>query len=140
MAKPVPPEVLDRLRWPEALECWNRGELDLMLEMYAPDAVFDVSAVFTDVAPQQGHQNMLRYWKELQETWGGGLRTDPLDMLDVGDGQYVVALRLWGKGTRSGIEVDQRFAFLYTLRSDGKITHARLLSDVDAAIAEAASS
>jgi hypothetical protein len=33
-----------------------------------------------------------------------------------------------------------RFAFLYTLRPDGKITHARLLPDVDAAIAEAAAS
>jgi ketosteroid isomerase-like protein len=135
MAETVPQRVLDRLRWPEALECWNRGELDLMLKMYAPDAVFDVSAVFTDVAPQQGHQNMLRYWKELQETWGGGLRTDPLDVLDVGDGQYVVALRLWGKGTRSGIEVDQRFAFLYTLRPDGKIIRARLLPDVATALA-----
>jgi ketosteroid isomerase-like protein len=105
-----------------------------MLEMYAEDAVFDVSAVFTDVVPVRGHADMLRYWKELQETWGGGMRTDPLEVLDLGDGRYVLDLRLWGKGTRSGIEVDQRFAFLYTARQDGKIIHARLFPDKQAAI------
>jgi ketosteroid isomerase-like protein len=129
------------LRFQERFDCWNRGELNLMLEMYAEDAVLDVSAVFTDVAPMRGHENMRRYWNELRETWGGGMRLDPLEVLDVGDGRYVVDLRLWGKGTRSGIEVDQRFAFLHTLRlEDGKIIRAQLLPDVAAAISVAESS
>jgi ketosteroid isomerase-like protein len=111
-----------------------------MQEPYAEDAVFDVSAVFTDVAPMRGHQNMRRYWYELRETWGG-LRLDPLEVFDVGDGRYVVDLRLWGKGRRSGVEVDQRFAFLYTLRlEDGKVIRAQLLPDVAAAISLAESS
>jgi ketosteroid isomerase-like protein len=132
--------MLDRLRVQERFDCWNRGELDLMLEMYAEDAVFDLSAVFTDAAPVRGHRNMVRHWKELRETWGGGMRLDPLDLLDLGDRCYVLDLRLWGKGTRSGVEVDQRFAFLYDLRSDGKIIRARLFPDVAAAISVAESS
>jgi ketosteroid isomerase-like protein len=128
------------MRVQERFDCWNRGELDLMLEMYAEDAVFDVSAVFTDVAPVRGHRDMLRYWKELQETWGGGMRTDPLEVLDLGDGRYVLDFRLWGKGTRSGVEVDQRLAFLYNFRSDGKVVHAKLFSDVPTAISAAQSS
>jgi ketosteroid isomerase-like protein len=124
----------------ERFECWNRGELDLMQAMYAEDAVFDVSAVFTDVAPARGHQNMRRYWDEVWETWGG-LRLDPLEAFDVGDGRYVVDVRLWGKGKRSGVEVDQHFAFLYTLRpEDEKIMRAQLLPDVAAAISAAESS
>ena len=111
-----------------------------MLEMYAEDAVFDVSAVFTDDAPVQGHQNLRRSWKQLQETWGGGMRLDPLELLDLGDGRYVLDLRLWGKGTRSGVGVDQRFAFLYDLRPDGKISRARLFPDVATAISGAESS
>jgi ketosteroid isomerase-like protein len=128
------------MRVQERFDCWNRDELGLMLEMYAEDAVFDVSAVFTDVGPVRGHEDMLRYWKELRETWGGGIRTDPLDVLDLGDGRLVLDLRLHGKGTRSGVEVDQRLAFLYTFRPDGKVIRAELLPDVAAAISVAESS
>jgi ketosteroid isomerase-like protein len=111
-----------------------------MQDMYAEDAVFDVSAVFTDVAPLRGHQNMRRYWDEVWETWEG-IRKDPLEVLDVGDGRYVVDVRLWGKGKRSGVEVDQRFAYLYTLRlEDEKIIRAQLFPDVTAAISVAESS
>lgn len=48
-------------------------------------------------------------------------------------------VRLWGRGTRSGIGIDQRFAFLYDLRSDGKILRAQLFPDVATAISEAES-
>ena len=111
-----------------------------MLDMYAEDAVFDVSAVFTDVAPMQGHQNIRRYWQTLRETWQG-VRIDPLEGFDVGEGRFVVDQRMWVKGKRSGAEVDQRFAMLYAFRTeDGKITHAQLLPDVAAAISAAESS
>jgi ketosteroid isomerase-like protein len=136
----VSQEVLDRLQVEERFDCWNRDELEPMLEMYAEDAVFDVSAVFTDVAPVRGHENMLRYWKELRETWGGGMRSDPLELLDLGHGRYVLEVRLWGKGTLSGVEVDQRFAFLYEFLPEGKVIHARLFSDVAAAISASESS
>jgi ketosteroid isomerase-like protein len=111
-----------------------------MLEMYAEDAVLDVSAVFTDVAPTRGHQDMLRYWKALRETWGGGMRMDPLEVLELGDGRYVLDVRLWGKGTLSGVEIDQRFAFLYSFRPDGKVIRAQLFPDVAAAVAVAEAS
>lgn len=108
-----------------------------MQDRYAEDGVFDVSAVFTDVAPMRGHKNMRRYWNELRETWEG-IRVEPLEAFDIGDGRYVVDLRLWGKGQRSGVEVDQRFAMLYTFRpQDGKIIRAELLPDVAAAISVA---
>lgn len=130
--------MLDQFK--ERMECWNRGELDLMQDMYAEDGVFDVSAVFTDVAPRRGHQSMRRYWEELRETWQG-LRTDPVEGFDVGEGRYVIDMRMWGKGQRSGIEVDQRFAFLYTFRpQDRKIVHAQMFPDVATAISAAESS
>ena len=110
-----------------------------MEEMYAEDALFDVSAVFTDVAPMRGKEDIRRYWYELRETWAG-LRLDPVEVLDVGDGRYVADLRLWGRGKRSGAEVEQRFAFLYTVRPDGKVIGVRLLPDVAAAISVAESS
>jgi len=131
--------MLDRLQVKERFECWNRDELEPMLEMYAADAAFDVSRVFTDVAPIQGHEDMLRYWRELRETWAGGLRSDPLEVLEVDNGQLVLGVRLWGKGTRSGVEIDQRFAFLYTIDATGKISRAQLFPDLRAALAAAES-
>lgn len=111
-----------------------------MEEMYAEDTVFDPSAVFTDVAPIRGKENIRRYWHELRETWAG-LRIDPVEVFDVGNGRYVVDLRLWGKGQRSGAEVEQHFAFLYDVRpEDGKVIRTRILPDMAAAMSLAESS
>ena len=125
------------MRVEERFECWNRGELDLMMEPYAEDAVFDVSKVFTDVGPKHGREAMLRYWYELRETWGE-LRMDPKEVFDVGNNRFVLEVRLWGKGQASGAEVDQRFAFLYTFR-DEKIIRAELHPDLQTALSAAES-
>ena len=53
---------------------------------------------------------------------------------------YVLDVRLWGKGTLSGVEIDQRFAFLYSFRPDGKVIRAQLFPDVAAAVAVAEAS
>jgi ketosteroid isomerase-like protein len=127
-------EVLDRFQIQERFDCWNQAELEPMLEMYAEDAVFDVSSVFVDVAPVHGHEDMLRYWRELRETWGW-MRTDPLELLELEDGRFVLEILLSGRGTRSGVEADRRVAFLYTLRRDGKVIRAELYPDVAAALA-----
>lgn len=111
-----------------------------MAEMYTDDVAFDVSAVFTDVAPIRGVENVRSYWYELRETWEG-LRLDPVEVLDVGNGRYVAELRLWGKGKRSGAEVEESYAFLYIVRpDDGKVTSAQLFPSVKDAISAAESS
>jgi hypothetical protein len=47
----------------------------------------------------------------------------------------VVDMRLSGKGRRSGAEVDQRFAWLYTLHpAENKLVRAQLFPTVQAAI------
>jgi len=131
MAQRLPPELLER--YEEAFDCWNRGELELMLDSYAEEAVFDVSAVFTDVRPMRGREEIRRYWEALRETWDG-IRIDPVAGFDLGYGRFVIDQRIWGKGARSGLEVDQRFAMLYEIRGDEKDVYAQLLPDVDAAI------
>jgi ketosteroid isomerase-like protein len=105
-----------------------------MLDMYAEDAVFDVSAVFTDIPPMHGREAIRGYWDTLRNTWDG-LRIDPLQGFDLGDERIVIDQRMWAKGTRSGVGVDQRFAMLYRIRpDDGKVAHAQLLPDLATAI------
>ena len=138
MPQTASPEVIERFK--EGFECWNGGELDLMQDMYAEDGEFDLSAVFTDTSPFRGHESMRRQWDELWEAWEG-VRMDPLEVFDLADGRFVVDVRLWGKGRRSGAEVDQRFAYLYTLREpDEKIVRCQLFPTVEAAIGFAAAS
>ena len=138
MSQTTSPEILEWAR--EGFECWNGGELDLMQEMYAEDGEFDVSAVFIDTPPFRGHESMRRYWDELWEAWEG-IRMDPLEVFDIGGGQFVVNVRQWGKGKRSGAEVDQRLAYLYTLReADQKIVRCRLFPTVQAAMDSATAS
>jgi ketosteroid isomerase-like protein len=106
-----------------------------MLDMYTEDAVFDLSLVFPDVAPVRGRNEIRDYWATLRETWDG-IRVDPLEGYILDDGRWVVEQRMWATGTRSGLEIDQRFAMLYTVRpEDTRIAHAKLFPDVAAAIA-----
>ena len=132
MPQAASPEVVERFK--DRFECWNGGELDLMQDMYAEDGEFDLSAVFTDTTPYRGHESMRRFWDETWEAWEG-FRMDPLEVFELGHGRFVVDVRLWGKGKRSGAEVDQRFAYLYTLReSDEKYVRCQLFPTVQAAM------
>jgi ketosteroid isomerase-like protein len=115
-------------------EFWNSGMPDLMLDLYAEDAELDLSAVFTDMGVHRGRDSMRRQLDALWEAWEG-VRMDPLAIFDVGGGRFVVDLRWWGRGKRSGVEVDQSAAFLYTFRAaDHKIVRGQLFPSVEAAM------
>jgi ketosteroid isomerase-like protein len=132
MPERASPELIARVS--ENFEWWNGAAPELMLNEYAEDAELDVSAVFTDTPPLRGHAGIRHQLDEWWETWEG-LRIDPLEVLVVGGGRFVVEVRIWGKGKRSGAEVDQRFAFVYTLRqSDNLIARAQLFPNMDAAL------
>ena len=118
----------------QGYEFWNCGTPDLMLDLYAEDGELDLSAVFTDMSVYRGRDAMRRQLDALWEAWEG-VRMDPLAVFEVGGGRFVVDLRWWGKGKRSGVGVDQRLAFLYTLRAvDNKIARSQLFPSVEAAM------
>jgi ketosteroid isomerase-like protein len=132
MAQAASPEIVERVE--RAYEFWNCDEPDLMVGEYAQDCELDFSRVFTGMPAFHGRDSMRRQMDELWETWQG-VRIDPLEVLDIGGGQFVVDFRFWGKGRRSGVEIDQRAAFLYTFReSDGKVLRAQLFPSVQAAM------
>jgi hypothetical protein len=103
-----------------------------MLEMYAVDAVLDVSRVFLDEQPRQGHEDMRSYWDQMWDI-SGGLRSDPVEVLDVGEGRYVVVVAFGMVGKLSGVDVTGKGAFPYTLR-DGLIARFDLFPDREKAL------
>jgi ketosteroid isomerase-like protein len=121
---PASPEILARVA--ENYEWWNGGEPQLMLGEYTEDAELDISRVFADTPPLHGHEAMRRQITEWYEAWEG-VRMDPVEVIELDGGRFVVEIRMWGKGRRSGAEVDQRFAFIYTVREpDNLIVRAQL--------------
>jgi ketosteroid isomerase-like protein len=133
MARPVSPQVLEQFK--EVFDCWNCGDFDEMLDHYAEDGIFDVCAVFVDVAPARGHANIRRSFEALYESLEG-LRMDPVEVLSLGSGRYVAEMRLWGKGRRSGVEVDHHYGYLLTFRlDDGKCLRGQMFPDVPSALA-----
>jgi hypothetical protein len=126
-----PPEIVALVM--ENFEWWNGGEPELMVDSYTEDGELDLSAVFTDTPVVQGPESMRRKLAEFWESWEG-LRMDSLEVAMAGHRRFVVEVRFWGRGRKSGAEVDQRFALLYTLHPiRDKVVRAQLFPTVQAA-------
>ncbi len=123
-------------RFTEGFECWNRGDLDEMMDGYHPDAEVDWSPATVDEAPRRGWKEIRDYYDHLFEFWAG-VRVDPIEVIQAGEDRFVVVVRFWGQSKPSGIQVEQQFAMLYTLRDD-KIFRLTVYPDREASL-EAAS-
>lgn len=132
MSHSASPEVLARVK--ENFEWWNGGEPQLMVDEYAEDGELDLSAVFTDMPVIRGHDGLRRHLDEFWNAWEG-VRLESLEVFAIDPRRFVVDVRLWGKGRRSGAEVDQRFASLYTVReADNKIVRCQFFPSLEAAM------
>ncbi|MDP9270871.1 MAG: nuclear transport factor 2 family protein [Chloroflexota bacterium] len=129
---PVSPDIKTFVD--KGFSCWNGGEIDLMAEAYADDAEVDTTTAVPDGRCYKGREEFVRFFHEQWDAWDH-LRMDPLDVADVGGGRHVVEVRLTGTGRSSGIEIDQRMGFLYTLRAqDGKVARVQMFPSKDAAL------
>jgi ketosteroid isomerase-like protein len=96
-------------------ECYNRHDFDAMEAHYWSDAVLDVSRVYLDERPRRGREEMRAYWERMWDI-SAGLRMDPVEVLDVGRDRYLVMMRFGQRGKRSGADVEQEVALIYTMR------------------------
>ena len=118
----------------QGFACWNRGEIDLMADGYADDAEVDTTTALPDGRCYKGREEFVRYFHEQWDAWDR-LSMEPLDVADVGGGRFVVEVRMTGTGRGSGIEIDQRMGFLYTLgEQDGKVSRVQMFPSRDAAL------
>ena len=116
----------------EGFDCYNRHDFDGMAALYAPDAVSDFSRVFLDEQPRRGLKEIRAFWDQMWDT-SGGMSIHPVEVLDVGDDRYVVVVSFGMRGKRSGIDVAERQAVLYTLR-ENKVARLEAFPNRDAAL------
>jgi ketosteroid isomerase-like protein len=118
-----------------AIDAWNRGDVDAMLAKAAPEFEF-VPAIATVVEGGivRGEDAFRSFFENLGETWES-FRIEPNEYRDLGD--RVLALgRVQAKGRGSGLELDQPWAILLTLR-EGEYVRIDSFLDHNAAIAAA---
>ncbi|MGZ5348234.1 MAG: nuclear transport factor 2 family protein [Solirubrobacterales bacterium] len=90
----------------------NRGDLDALVELYDPEAVFETLLLGT----HQGNEAIRRIYEENQKTLAG-YDVVPVELIDVGD-RVVAVVRMQGEGPVSQIAMDEGFAFVFTFKGE----------------------
>ena len=105
-------------------DAYNRGDLDGILESWAPDAVLDWSnSRGFDAGVYRGHGEIRAHWQRLLTTFDE-VRIELVDPIELEDGVLVVDNLAYLQG-RDGIEVQARSTWLITIR-DGQTTSLTL--------------
>jgi len=114
------PEVIERFQ--HGFECWNRHELDEMMESYTPDAELDLARVLPDEGTVRGRDEIRAYYDRIWHAWAGFGWT-PQEIIDLGDDSYAVVTRIEAQGRSSGVPVGTEFTIVYRV-VEGRIAHA----------------
>lgn len=109
-----------------AWEAFNRGDLDAFLASLADDAEFEEDPAFPEAGIFRGRKEIRAYITAFQAQMRDH-RFEIEEVRDLGD-RVLALLHEKARGASSGIDVDQRPAFLHELR-DGRILRARAYLD-----------
>ncbi len=101
---------LDRVR--AGFAAHNRGDLDALVELYHPEAVFETLLLGT----HHGNEAIREIYAENQRTLAS-YDVLPVELIEVED-KVVAVARAVGSGPASEIAVDDRFAFVFTFKDD----------------------
>ena len=117
------------------LEVYNEKSFAENLDLIDPEVVWDMSHMeFLEGAAYRGIPGM----REFAETWGEGWEFDRVEiekLVDSGN-DVVVWVHHTGRGRGSGIEIDQHFAQVWTLR-DGRTAAMVMYPTFEEALAAA---
>ena len=106
-------------------EGWSRGDFSVGVGLLGPDFEWQQHAEAVEPGSHRGAAigGALKSMFEIYEDY----RVEPEEYMDAGDRVFVVA-RNRGTARGSGMEVDQRFAFVWTVR-DGKLARLEVYTD-----------
>jgi ketosteroid isomerase-like protein len=90
----------------------NRGDIDAMVELYDPEAVFETLLLGT----HHGREALRLIFEENQKTMAG-YDVIPVELIDAGD-KVVAVVAAVGAGAVSEIASDDQFAFVFTFEGE----------------------
>jgi ketosteroid isomerase-like protein len=104
------PSNVERVR--AGFAAHNRGDLDALVELYHPEAVFETLLLGT----HHGNEAIRVIYAENQKTLSA-YDVVPVELIDGGDKVVAVAQAV-GSGPVSEIAVNEPFAFVFTFKDD----------------------
>jgi ketosteroid isomerase-like protein len=111
-----------------AYQAFNDGDPSIFLEHYDPDIVLWIGPHSLEAGTVLGATAVEKWFAEYFAPFGGSLRIEIEDLVEVGD-SVVVFTNDRAQGRRSGVEVTSRqHPLVYTLRA-GKIIRIDLHAD-----------
>jgi ketosteroid isomerase-like protein len=114
-------------RTKEGFAAHNRGDLDAMVELYDRECVFETLLLGT----HHGNEAIRLIYEENKKNLSG-YNVVPVELIDVGD-KVVAVAQMEGTGPVSQIALDDRFAFVFTLR-DGRIVREQAFRNREEAL------
>ena len=122
--KAAPTENVEVVR--DMLEDYVRGDYEAALPAFAQEV-----EVITSLERFHGPAGVVEEAKRWEEMWTD-YHFEVQDLVDAGD-KVVLLYRQVGKAKESGIAVEERAAWVYTLR-EGKITRVEMFQDRETAL------
>jgi ketosteroid isomerase-like protein len=107
-------------------ESFNRGDFDGLLSDFAEDAEFEEDPAFPEAGVFRGREAITAYITAFQEQMHDH-RFEVEEVRDLGD-TVLALLHETARGATSGIDVDQRPAFVFRFRG-GRIIRVRAYLD-----------
>ena len=118
-----PQENVTRMR--EAVEAFNRGDLDAALDLLHPEVEWRTLDAFPDAGTHRGPEEVRGFF----QTWGDAFRGFRLHLescVPVDEHRVLAAMRVSGEGAGSGIEVRSPTFFQLVEFRDGRVIRARM--------------
>jgi ketosteroid isomerase-like protein len=98
-----------------AYEALNRGDVAAALEALAPDAEWCEHSELPEADTYRGRETIRKFLESFLESWHE-FRQETEQLVDAGD-RVAVLLRSVARGKGSGVEVQMRYAHLWTMRA-----------------------
>jgi ketosteroid isomerase-like protein len=118
----------------QVYEAATRRDTATILTLYDPEVELNASALGVEGRGGdifRGHEGLRSLFDEWHESWGE-IAYDYEELIDAGD-QVISVVTRHARGRASGVEVEQRFALLWTIRQ-GKVIRVIWFLDRDEAL------
>jgi ketosteroid isomerase-like protein len=116
-----------------ANDAYNEGDLDAVLEFYAPDVqAFPDASVFPEAGPLLGRKEFRSWIEEIDAAWKD-VRWETTEVLAIGAERVLHRGDWGGEGAASGIVTRSNVTGLFTVR-DGVICRVEYYFDHDKAV------
>jgi uncharacterized protein len=111
-----------------ASRAWNDGGIEALLGYLDPDVEWHAPAESMEPGTYHGHDGVRDYLGRLGEVFDER-RVEPLEVIDVDDGQVISVVRVVGRSEKFGTEVTADWAWLINFGANGKGVRIETFTD-----------